>query len=153
MIRIISSSGANVILFRRHFMERVRIWLILTQDLFVSFALSSSKVRGYPALWDWLVNATAMTVPDRSLKTFSLKIRTGQNPLAAVCRWWGYLVPIYWNPIIFAHDLCHGQIEYLRNLCIENWIVRSEYLRNSTKFYETQSRRRIGATSTDFNFQ
>ena len=24
-----------------------------------------------------------------------------------------FLVPIYWNHIMFAHDLCHSQIEYL----------------------------------------
>jgi len=27
----------------------------------------------------------------------------------------GYLVPIYQNRIMFAHDLCHSQIESLRN--------------------------------------
>jgi len=49
--------------------ERVRTWLILTQERFGSSAQSSSSVSGKPAACGWLVMASAMTVPERSLKT------------------------------------------------------------------------------------
>jgi len=26
-----------------------------------------------------------------------------------------HLLPIYWNHIVFAHDLCHSQSKYFRN--------------------------------------
>jgi hypothetical protein len=42
--------------------------MIFTQDFFGNFVSESSRVRGKPARWDWLVIATAITVPDLSLK-------------------------------------------------------------------------------------
>jgi len=49
--------------------DSVRIWLILIQERFGNFAVRSSRVNGKPARCAWLVNAAAMTVPERSLKT------------------------------------------------------------------------------------
>jgi len=68
-IKLRFASVAFEIFFPILLTESVRIWLILTQDFLGSFALSSSKVRGNPAFGAWLVNATAMTVPECSLKT------------------------------------------------------------------------------------
>src|SRR5207244_11183217 len=64
--------------------DRVRTWLILTQDLFGSLTLVSSQVSGNPACWGWLVIAIAITVPDRALNTSSLIITTGRKP---PCSW------------------------------------------------------------------
>ena len=36
------------------------------------------------------------------------------------------LVPIYSNPIMFAKDLCHSQIEYFRNAIDLNWKDRAK---------------------------
>jgi hypothetical protein len=76
-----SSSGeALAIFFPIFLIDSVRTWLILAQGFLGSFVSESSRVRGYPARWGWLVIATAMTVPDRSLKMLWLKIRTGRKP-------------------------------------------------------------------------
>jgi hypothetical protein len=40
----------------------------------------SQKASGKPAFGSWPVRATAMTVPDRSLKTSWLKTNTGRSP-------------------------------------------------------------------------
>jgi hypothetical protein len=78
--RASSSSDACAIFLPMRFTERVRIWLILTHDFLGRLRSWSSIVSGNPARWDWLVMATAMTVPDRSLNTLWLKTRTGRNP-------------------------------------------------------------------------
>jgi hypothetical protein len=65
-------------------MDKVLIWLILTQDFFGSAELSSSKVRGNPAFCGWLVIATAITVPEWVLNTSWLRMSTGRNP---ACSW------------------------------------------------------------------
>ncbi len=57
------------ILRLRRSVERVRTWLIFTQEGFGSLALSSLKVSGKPAFWGWLVIARAMAVPERALNT------------------------------------------------------------------------------------
>jgi hypothetical protein len=55
--------------FPKRSCERVRIWLILT-DVFLGRAEEESgRVSGKPAFCGWLVSATAMTTPDRSLNT------------------------------------------------------------------------------------
>ena len=36
------------------------------------------------------------------------------------------LGPIYWNHIMFAHDLCHSQIEYFSNAINLNWKDRAK---------------------------
>jgi hypothetical protein len=46
-----------------------RIWLIFTHDCFGSLADFNSNVSGNRARCGWLVMATAITVPDRSLNT------------------------------------------------------------------------------------
>ena len=50
---------------------------------------------------------------------------------------------------MFAYDLCHGQIEYLRNYDIEKWELNSENLRNSANLYENPSQNG-GATQQIF---
>jgi hypothetical protein len=47
----------------------VRTWLISIQDAFGSRVRESSSVSRKPARGGWMVSATAMTVPERSLKT------------------------------------------------------------------------------------
>ncbi len=64
--------------------ESVRIWLILTQERLGSFVDWISSVSGKPALGWRLVMATAITVPDRSLNTSSLRTATGRRP---ACSW------------------------------------------------------------------
>ena len=59
---------------------RVRIWLILIHERFGRPRAPDSSVKGKPARGSWLVSATAMTVPDRSLKTSWLRIKTGRSP-------------------------------------------------------------------------
>src|SRR5437762_3428929 len=61
-----------------------RIWLILIQDRFGRPTALLSSVRGKPARGAWLLIATAMTVPDRSLNTSWLSTRTGRRP---DCSW------------------------------------------------------------------
>src|SRR2546422_4288118 len=62
-----SSSGETRPSFLpRRRVDNVRIWLIFTQAGFPTFTDSSSKTRGNPARWGWLVNAMAMTVPECS---------------------------------------------------------------------------------------
>ena len=56
----------------------VRIWLILTQERLGNLGVTNSNVKGNPARGGWLVKATAITVPDRSLKTSWLRISTGR---------------------------------------------------------------------------
>src|SRR5437868_1078030 len=48
------------------------------------FVLAISQVRGKPALWDWLVTAMAITVPDFALKISWLITTTGRSP---PCSW------------------------------------------------------------------
>ena len=57
----------------------LRIWLILIQDRFGRPAALLCNVSGKPARGSWRVKATAMTVPERSLKTSWLKISTGRR--------------------------------------------------------------------------
>jgi hypothetical protein len=59
---------------------RERSDLIFTQERFGKRGVVSSSVSGKPARGGWLVSATAITVPDRSLKTSWLKISTGRWP-------------------------------------------------------------------------
>ena len=56
--------------------ERVLIWLILTQERFGKPFDFSSNVSGKPARCGWLESATAITVPERSLKISWLTMRT-----------------------------------------------------------------------------
>ena len=44
------------------------------------------------------------------------------------------LVPIYWNHIMFAHDLCHCHIEYFRNAIDLNWKDRANRYNKSSIF-------------------
>jgi hypothetical protein len=78
-IRSSSSRDTFPIFLVSLFTDSVRIWLILTHDFFGSLTFSSSRVSGNAARCGWLVNATAMTVPERSLKTLWLSIRTGRR--------------------------------------------------------------------------
>lgn len=80
MTRASSSSEARPILAPRRSTDKVRIWLILIHERFVTPAALLSRVNGNPARGSWLVNATAITVPERSLKTSWLKTRTGRRP-------------------------------------------------------------------------
>ena len=64
--------------------DSVRIWLVLTHERLGSLAVVSSSVSGYPALGSWLVSATAITVPERSLNTSWLRIKIGRSP---ACSW------------------------------------------------------------------
>jgi hypothetical protein len=64
----------------RRSVDRVRTWLIFTQDRFGSWAEAISRVSGKPAAGSWLVTAAAITVPERSLKTSSLSTTTGRRP-------------------------------------------------------------------------
>src|SRR5213593_4279743 len=80
-----SSSGETRPSFLpRRRVDNVRIWLIFTQAGFPTFTDSSSKTRGNPARWGWLVNAMAMTVPECSLNTSALRTTTGRRP---ACSW------------------------------------------------------------------
>lgn len=80
MIWINSSRDALQISFPILSTESVRIWLILAHDRFGMSRFWSLSVNGNPAFWGWLVIATAITVPEWSLKTSWLKIKTGRNP-------------------------------------------------------------------------
>ncbi len=64
--------------------ERVRIRLIFTHDFFGRVVDSIGSVSGKPAFGGWLVNAVAITVPDRVLKTSWLRISTGRRPGCAL---------------------------------------------------------------------
>ncbi len=75
-----SSSEARPSLRPIRSTESVRIWLIFTHDRLGRLAAMSSRVSGNPARGSWLVSATAITVPERSLKTLLLRIRTGRCP-------------------------------------------------------------------------
>ena len=56
-----TSSGLARPIFRlNRSTDRVRIWLIFTQDFFGRFAASSSSVRGNPARGGWRVSPTAI---------------------------------------------------------------------------------------------
>ncbi len=58
----------------------VRIWLILIHDRLGKPRALDSSVRGNSARGSLLVSATAITVPERSLKTSWLRISTGRRP-------------------------------------------------------------------------
>src|SRR2546422_6885004 len=58
----------------------VRIWLILIQERLGRPRALLSSVSGNPARGSWLVRATAITVPDRSLNTSWLRMSTGRSP-------------------------------------------------------------------------
>ena len=64
-----SSFDAFPIFFPNRSVESTRIWLIFTHDCFGKLGSESSNVNGKPAFGRWLVKTTAMTVPERSLKT------------------------------------------------------------------------------------
>ena len=86
MTLLTSSTEERAILRPILAVESVRIWLILIHDLFGSPGAELSSVRGNPARGSWLVSATAMTVPERSLKTSSLSTRTGRSPACSLRR-------------------------------------------------------------------
>ena len=66
---LLSSASEGRAIFRPiRSVESVRIWLILIHDLFGRPVAVLSSVGGNPARGSWLVSATAMTVPERSLK-------------------------------------------------------------------------------------
>jgi len=76
-----SSSGATLPIFLPiRPVESVRIWLILTQERLGNLDFKISCVSGKPARCSWLVSATAITVPERSLNMSWLRIRTGRSP-------------------------------------------------------------------------
>src|SRR5205814_6501232 len=66
--------------------DSVRIWLILIHDRFGRPPAWLSSVNGNAALGSWLVIATAITVPERSLNTSWLRIRTGRRPACSCPR-------------------------------------------------------------------
>lgn len=78
--RAISSSEARANFLPIRSTESVRTWLILIHDRFGRPVALVSQVSGNPARGSWLVMATAITVPDRSLKTSWLRIKTGRDP-------------------------------------------------------------------------
>ncbi len=86
MTRSTSSGEATPSLRPILWAENVRIWLILTQDCSGRPVISSSSDKGKPARCGWLVNPTAITVPERSLKTSALRTRTGRSPDCACPR-------------------------------------------------------------------
>jgi hypothetical protein len=75
-----SSGGRRPRRLPRRSVDRVRIWPTLTQDRFGRRAEVISTVSGKPAAGSWLVTATAITVPERSLNTSSLRTTTGRRP-------------------------------------------------------------------------
>jgi len=82
----ISSTEADPTFLPRRSIESVRICEILTHDCLGNFLLSSSRVSGKPAFGFWLVRATAITVPERSLNTSWLIIKTGRSPCCSLPR-------------------------------------------------------------------
>ena len=62
MMRASSSGDARPIFLPMRSDERVRIWLILTQERLGDCRELSWRVSGNPARWAWLVMATAITV-------------------------------------------------------------------------------------------
>ena len=66
--------------------DSVRIGLIFAHDFLGNPLDSNSSVSGKPARCDLLVMATAITVPERWLKTSWLRIRTGRRPACSCPR-------------------------------------------------------------------
>ena len=81
-------------------MESVRIWLILTHEHFDKFSDFSLKVSGKPVRWGWLVRAAPITVPERSLKHLSLKLKQALGLLVHDLAQ-GLNQPIGFHPSIF----------------------------------------------------
>ena len=62
-------------------------------------------------------------------------IRNTVNARSALCYWASReLVPIYWNHIMFAHDLCDSRIEYFRNAIDLNRKDRAKRYHKSSIF-------------------
>lgn len=80
-----SSSGESLpSRFPRRSVESVLIWPIFTHERFGSRTERSSSVNGNPAFGSAEVIASAITVPERWLKTSSLITSTGRKP---ACSW------------------------------------------------------------------
>jgi len=80
--RTFETSSGDACAMRRPILStaNVRIWLILIQERLGRPRALLSSVSGNPARGSWLVRATAITVPERSLKTSWLRMSTGRSP-------------------------------------------------------------------------
>ena len=70
----------------------------------------------------------------QSLLVSSFLLFTPQNPAINWVQNSKLLVPIYWNHIMFAHDLCQSQIEYVRNAIDLNRKDRAKRYHKSSIF-------------------
>ncbi len=79
-----SSAETDPIFLQSLAVDNVLIWPILTQDRFGRRLSNSSAVNGNGTRGSWLVTASAITVPERSLNILLLRTRTGRRPACSL---------------------------------------------------------------------